>query len=141
MSRGFALSGLLRLRGLQETKAAGDLASANRSLRQRTMERNAMRDAMAAPERAPVDSETLMALVASRASTRGMLLELDTLVSSLDGKAEEARETHGQARKKLKALEKLADRHEVRVRTEALAREQLLLDDLGATSAFEGKTP
>ena len=141
MSRGFALSGLLRLRGLQETKAAGDLAAANRSLRQRTMERNAMRDAMAAPERAPVDSETLMALVASRASTRGMLLELDTLVSSLDGKAEEARETHGQARKKLKALEKLADRHEVRVRTEALSREQLLLDDLGATSAFEGKTP
>ena len=141
MSRGFALSGLLRLRGLQETKAAGDLAAANRSLRQRTMERNAMRDAMAAPERAPVDSETLMALVASRASTRGMLLELDTLVSSLDGKAEEARETHGQARKELKALEKLANRHEVRVRTEALAREQLLLDDLGATSAFEGKTP
>lgn len=141
MSKGFALSGLLRLRGLQETKAAGDLAAANRSLRQRTIERNAMRDAMAAPERAPVDSETLMALVASRASTRGMLLELDTLVSSLDGKAEEARETHGQARKELKALEKLADRHELRIRTEALAREQLLLDDLGATSSFEGKTP
>ena len=140
MSKGFALSGLLRLRGLQESKAAGDLAAANRGLRQRTMERNAMRDAMAAPEQAPVDSETLMALVASRASARGMLLELDTLVSTLDGQADAAREHHRQARQELKALEKLADRHEVTVRTEALAREQLLLDDLGATSAFEGKT-
>ncbi|WP_411730586.1 flagellar FliJ family protein [Paeniglutamicibacter sp.] len=140
MSRGFALSGLLRLRGLQETKAAGDLAAANRGLRQRTLERNAMRDAMASPEQAPVDSATLMALVASRASARGMLLELDTLVSALDGQAEDARENHRQARKELKALEKLADRHEAKVRTEALSREQLLLDDLGATNAFEGKT-
>lgn len=141
MSRGFALSGLLRLRGLQETKAAGELAAANRGLRQRTLERNAMREALAAPEQAPVDSGTLMALVAARASARGMLLELDTLVSTLDGHAQEARETHRHARKDLKALEKLADRHEVTVRTEALSREQLLLDDLGATNAFEGKTP
>lgn len=141
MSRGFALSGLLRLRGLQETKAAGELAAANRGLRQRTLERNAMRDSMATAEQAPVDSETLMALVASRASTRGLLLELDTLVSSLDTEAEQAREAHRQARQELKALEKLADRHATKVRTEALSREQLLLDDLGATNAFEGKTP
>ena len=140
MARGFALSGLLRLRGLQETKAAGELATANRGLRQRTMERNAMRDAMAAPERAPVDSETLMALVASRASARGMLLEMDALVSTLDGQAHAARDTHRRARQELKALEKLADRHEVAVRTEALAREQVLLDDLGAANAFDGKT-
>lgn len=140
MARGFALSGLLRLRGLQETKAAGELAAANQSLRKRNHERNAVREALAGPEEAPLDSETLMALVAARASTRGMLLELDTLVSTLDDQAEQAREKHRQARAELKALEKLADRHEAHRRHEALSREQLLLDDLGATNAFEGKT-
>lgn len=138
MARGFALSGLLRLRGLQETKAAGELAAANHSLRQRTNERDSIRDTMAGPEEAPTDSETLMALVASRASTRGMLLELETLVSSLDEEASVARQKHREARAEMKALEKLADRHAIHMRNEELVREQLLLDDLGATNAFGG---
>ncbi|MGB9035780.1 MAG: flagellar FliJ family protein, partial [Paeniglutamicibacter sp.] len=99
------------------------------------------RESIAAPEDAPVDSGTLMALMAARASTRGMLLELDAVVASLDSDADHAREAHRQARAELKSLEKLADRHEIAVRNQALAREQVLLDDLGATNAFEGKTP
>ena len=141
MSKGFALSGLLRLRGLQETKAAGQLAAANHALRRRTGERNSVRESLAATEDAPVDSETLMALMAARASTRGMLLELDAVVASLDSDADRAREQHRQARAELKSLEKLADRHEISIRNQALAREQVLLDDMGATNAFEGKTP
>lgn len=138
VAKGFALAGLLRLRGLQESKAAGELATANQSLRQRVDERHAMRESMTGGIDTPVDSASLLAMAATRASTRGMLVELDTLVATLDERAALAREAHQQARTEMKSLEKLADRHDLQARQEVLVREQHLLDDLGATNTFEG---
>lgn len=138
-SRSFALAGLLRLRGLQEAQAAGELAAANHKVREHAALHQAVRESIAAPEQAPVDSSTLMALVAARASTRGALLELEGLTDQLETDAVRVRERHRSARVELKALEKLADRHLSAIRHDALVREQALLDDLGATSAFEGK--
>ena len=130
MGRLFPLAGLLRLRELQEKRAAGDLAAANSALHGGREHALHVRDAAAASTTEAMDADALVAIAAARASTRGMLLELDALVESQASRALSAEADYLQARGAAAMLQKLAERHEGTVRTEDLAREQLLLDDL-----------
>ena len=131
MARTFPLAGLLRLRELQEQRAAGELAAANDALRGGRSAAGEVREAAGAGEEPPVDSATMLAVAAARASTGGMLLELDALVRTLEEEAHCAGLEHRRARAEVKALEKLATRHASALRLEDLGREQALLDDLG----------
>lgn len=131
MGRVFPLAGLLRLRELQEKRAAGDLAAANSALHGGRARVLGVRDTVAAAATEPMDGDALLAIAAARASSRGMLLELNALVESQVSDALSAETDYLQARGAAAMLAKLAEKHELTVRTEDLAREQLLLDDLG----------
>ncbi|WP_345075305.1 hypothetical protein [Paeniglutamicibacter cryotolerans] len=131
MGRVFPLAGLLRLRELQEKRAAGKLASANSALHGGQERVLRVRDTVAASTAEPVDADALLAIAAARASSRSMLLELNALVESQATHVLNAETDYLQARGSAAMLQKLAEKHEVMVRTEDLAREQLLLDDLG----------
>ncbi|PQZ96039.1 hypothetical protein CQ018_01780 [Arthrobacter sp. MYb227] len=135
MGRNFPLSGLLRLRELQENKAAGELAAANKALRggQATMRK--VRENTAQTEQNPVDAATMLAAAAARASTSSMLVELNALVQTLNEKAQHALQLHQHARSDVKALEKLAEKHACELRLEDLGREQALLDDLSSSGS------
>ncbi|MFJ6417468.1 flagellar export protein FliJ [Paeniglutamicibacter sp. NPDC091659] len=136
MARTFPLSGLLRLRELQESKAAGELAAANKALRGGKTAVKNVQDAAGVGEEYPVDAATMLAVAASRASTSGMLLELNALVETLNEAAQSAGFEHQRARAEVKALEKLSDRHATALRLEDLGREQALLDDLGSARSL-----
>lgn len=132
MGRNFPLSALLRLRELQESKAAGELAAANHALRGgQTSMRNA-RETVAEAEQYPVDGATMLAAAAARASTSSMLLELTATLETLNEGALAAGRAHQRARSQVKALEKLSDKHASDLRLQDLGREQALLDDLGS---------
>lgn len=137
MGRNFPLAGLLRLRELQESRAAGELAAANRELRGG---RDAMRNAResGSGEQFPVDGASLLAVAAARASTSSMLVELAARVDTLSENASTAGREHQRARSEVKALEKLADQHATALRLEDLGREQALLDDLGSIGSRGG---
>lgn len=138
MSRAFRLAGLLRLRESQEAQAAGNLATANAGLREGTERVDRLRTRA---ESAPVDADSaqaLQAVAAVRASTRGMLIELDGLVESLADEAEAARDTYRLARRDALVLEKLGERHHAALEAADLAREQAALDEV-ASRARHGK--
>lgn len=132
MSRAFRLAGLLRLRESQEAQAAGRLAAANTGLREGHERVNRLRTrAQAAPT--DVDSvAALRAVAAVRASTRGMLVELDGLVESLADEADAARDTYRQARRDALVLQKLGERHQAALVADDLAREQAALDEVAS---------
>jgi len=138
VARGFALAGLLRLRGLQETKAAGELAEANRAVRRSTGQRSAALEQLAADAPEPVDESTLQAIAVARAASRARLLELDAVLAADRNRAAQAAATHQAARQELKSLEKLAEQHTEQRRQQELAREQQLLDDLPTAGGFGG---
>lgn len=139
MGREFRLAGLLRLRDAQEAQAAGRLASANAGLRDGAA-RSARARAEAEDSAAEADSSaTLLAIAAARASTRGMLVELDGLVATLESGARAAAEEHRAARRSAVALQKLGDRHAEERAREDLAREQTTLDELAARGPETGK--
>ncbi|WP_417215253.1 flagellar export protein FliJ [Arthrobacter sp.] len=134
MSRAFRLAGLLRLREFQEAQAAGKLAAANSGLRDGHERVNRLR---ARAEAMPMEAdgvEALQAVAAVRASTRGMLLELDSLVESLAEEADAARDGYRLARRDALVLQKLGERHQAALTAEDLAREQAALDEVASRS-------
>lgn len=135
MGRNFPLAGLLRLRELQESKAAGELAAANNALRGGHTSIRKVQEAAGNTAQYPVDGATMLAVAASRASTSSMLVELTTLVDSLNENAIAAGQEHQRARSEVKALEKLSEKHSMELRIEDLGREQALLDDLGSAGS------
>lgn len=132
MSRAFRLAGLLRLRESQEAQAAGKLAAANAGLREGHERVNRLR---ARAEAAPLEADSIQALqavAAVRASTRGMLMELDGLVENLADEADAARDHYRLARRDALVLQKLGERHHAAQAAGDLAREQAALDEVAS---------
>ncbi|MBM6623485.1 flagellar FliJ family protein [Micrococcaceae bacterium RIT802] len=132
MSRAFRLAGLLRLRESQEAQAAGKLAAANSGLREGHERVNRLR---ARAEATPMEADSMQALqavAAVRASTRGMLMELDGLVESLADEADAARDHYRLARRDALVLQKLGERHHAALAAGDLAREQAALDEVAS---------
>jgi flagellar FliJ protein len=134
MSRAFPLAGLLRLRHAQQDEAGSMLASANARLADATA-RRARTAAMLAGEPVQVtDTATLLALSAARASTRGMLAELDAMAASRRADVDTAQAAYNAARTRSVGLEKLEAKHTERVQAEDARVEQLVLDEVASTS-------
>ncbi len=64
MGRNFPLAGLLRLRELQESKAAGELATANNALRGGHTSIRKVQEAAGNTVQYPVDGATMLAVAA-----------------------------------------------------------------------------
>lgn len=130
MSRLFSLSGLLRVRSIQERQAAQELSRAVIDARQtRTRDRH-LRAALAATESDAVDVRTLAALAATRVASRSMLADLEALSAQQQEAMEAARTAHDDARRSVRGLDRLALAHERRLRAEDLRAEQHELDEI-----------
>jgi flagellar protein FliJ len=133
MNRAFRLAGLLRLRRLEEERAAAELATANAATRTEERERDQLtsRLAVAAFPRQAGESEWLSA-AASRAALAGLVNEAQTTVAVATRRAELAGQDWMFARSRVAMLDKLAERHAHAVRIADEAAEQALLDELAA---------
>ncbi|WP_423921963.1 flagellar export protein FliJ [Frigoribacterium sp. 2-23] len=134
MARPFSLIGLLRLRHAQQDQAAGRLADANERLRDAADRRFAARRTL---DESPVeitDAAMLSAVAAARASTRGMLHELDAVAQKRRAEADEAQAAFTEARRAALGLEKLEAKHVEAEAAADLRDEQLALDEIATTS-------
>jgi len=134
MSRAFPLAGLLRLRHAQQDEAGSVLATANARLTDANARRARMAAVLAGESVEITDSATLFAVSAARASTRGMLAELDAMAASRRAEAESAQIAFSAARTQSIGLEKLEAKHTQRVLAEDAHGEQLVLDEVASTS-------
>jgi flagellar FliJ protein len=134
MGRPFPLAGLLRLRHLEEDQAAGELASANARVRESSARRELARTALGGTPTGPTSIESLYAVAAARASTRGMLADLDALGKRHEAAQDDAQTQFDAAKAQSMRLEKLARRHQDSVVAEDLRDEQIILDEIAATS-------
>ncbi|MGO4690015.1 hypothetical protein [Glaciibacter sp. 2TAF33] len=134
MSRAFPLAGLLRLRHLQQDQAAGELAAANSRLYENTVVAERARTALGGLPTEATSVEALYAVAAARASTRGMLADLDALGRRHTITAQEAQAAFDAARAQALSLEKLEVRHFVEVATLEQHAEQIVIDEIASTS-------
>jgi len=141
MARSFSLVGLLRLRHAQQDQAAGRLAEANERLRDAADRRIATRRTLDDAPQAITDAAMLSAVAASRASTRGMLTELDAVTQRRRADAEEAQVAFTAARRAAVGLEKLEAAHAVEAAAEDLRQEQSALDEIASRTAVASAAP
>ncbi|WP_372594390.1 flagellar FliJ family protein [Actinotalea sp.] len=130
MTRDFRLSGLLRLRRLQEEQAAAALSEANSRTAHAHEEHQAFRAVMSStlfPTHG--DPNEWRAAVADRAAMSAIVGEAAIAVQVTARRAEIAAAEWTAARTTVATLDKLADRHEVLVRAEDERAEQLVLDE------------
>jgi len=130
MSRVFRLTGLLRLRHLQEEQAAAGLALANAAVRA-AQDRQSEAEGMLVMASFPAHANTIGwdAAVATRASLAGLLGEAAVAVDVAARRAEIATLDWSAARSRVATLEKLEDRHVTQVRQDEDHAEQLVLDE------------
>ncbi|WP_217184120.1 flagellar FliJ family protein [Streptomyces sp. AC495_CC817] len=126
----FPLAGLLRVRGAQERLAAERLSAARSDrIRAEDAERSAV-SSLADVSAEIGDGATLMAMAAARAAGRSALSDLQALTALRRDEEAAAHETHIEARRELKGLERMEDAHrreEARAETRA---EQSALDEI-----------
>lgn len=133
----FSLSGLMRVRHAQQQKAMAELSQANQAIRD-VVERRARAERIltgaVGSNSVITDAATLTAVAAARASTRGMLAELDALALSHREAAAQAQAEYNAARARSIALEKLEARHALLAAAEGLRQEQIALDEIASVA-------
>ena len=134
MARLFPLAGLLRLRHLQQDQAAGDLAAANRRLKENAERRTRVRGALAGTATDVENTTALRAAVVARASSRSMLADLEALAIERLSERERAQAVFDAARAKSIGLEKLEEKHTAEVSAEDLHAEQAVLNEIASVS-------
>jgi flagellar export protein FliJ len=138
MARPFSLLGLLRLRHAQQDQAGAVLADANERLREAADERVRAKRTLADEPSEVTDAAMLSALAASRASSRGMLAELDAVTQRRQADADAAQAAFNEARRAAIGLEKLEQKHVAAEAAADLRDEQLALDEIASRSHAAG---
>jgi flagellar FliJ protein len=128
----FRLAGLHRLRRLQEDQAAAELARANAE-RRRAEERRAATAARIAEQ--ALDPERFPVAVAGRAALFGLYAESTAYLALAAERADLAGSAWTEARRAVRMLDKLAERHEAAETAEELRAEQVLLDEAASRTA------
>lgn len=133
----FSLAGLMRVRHAQQQKAMAELSEANRRVRD-VAERRARAEvtlsAAVGTKDVVTDAATLNAVAAARASTRGMLAELDAVAAEHRAQATVAQQEYNASRARSIALEKLEARHLVAAAAADLRDEQIALDEIASVA-------
>ena len=135
MARAFRLASLLRLRQVQQEQAASDLASANARARESAVRLGRARARLGAVDSEPTDATTLYAISAARASSRGMLAELEAVQQLHCADVDAAGAAYAEARSRSLGLEKLETRHVQTEHSAALAAQQAVVDEIATTTA------
>ncbi|GAA4674407.1 flagellar export protein FliJ [Frondihabitans cladoniiphilus] len=141
MASPFSLSGLLRVRHAQQKQAMAELAAANNRVGEIAERRASVEHTLegAVGNKSVVtDAATLNAIAAARASTRGMLTELDAIAAQHRASADLAQAEFNAARARSIALEKLETRHAEAAAAEDLRVEQIALDEIASIAHTRG---
>ncbi|GGD75085.1 hypothetical protein [Microbacterium murale] len=139
MTRDFSLAGLLRVREIQERAAAQRLSRAVIDARHTEARDRRLRTALAGEGTEAVDVRSLAALAAARGAGRSLLADLSSLDAIQQEELAQARSEHADARCAMRGLDRLADAHAVRERTEELRSEQAELDEIASRARAEGE--
>jgi flagellar export protein FliJ len=137
VNRSFSLSGLLRVRSIQERQAAQELSRAVIDADQTRVRDRRLRAALGASDSDAVDTRSLAALAAARVAGRSMLAELQSLAAMQQQAVHEAKAVRDDARREVRGLDRLAEAHALRVRAEELRVEQQELDEIASRSGAE----
>lgn len=127
---GFRLGGLLRLRRLEEERAAATLARANADRTAARERRSRVAMELSGASFDDGDSASFQAAVAGRASLMGLLEESALLLAMTTERADEAQQDWTERRTEVRTLEKLEERHDAAVVAEEGRAEQLLADEV-----------
>ncbi|QGQ20303.1 flagellar export protein FliJ [Cellulomonas sp. JZ18] len=131
MSRQFPLAGLLRVRGMAEDRAAGELASARReqlAAQERARETAEMLGTTGLP--GVHDVVTWQATVAGRLALQSLLVERSDAARRAAEVVDARQDAWSRARTATRTVEKLRDAHEDQVRVEEDRAEQRVLDEV-----------
>lgn len=129
----FRLAGLLRLRRLEEERAAARLAQANAERTAAHHRRDGDVDRIA---RSTLDEDDFTVAVAGRAALFGMYAESTAYLALAIERAEQAGVEWSGARTAVRMIDKLEERHAATEEAEALRAEQLLLDETAIRQAL-----
>jgi flagellar FliJ protein len=132
MARPFSLTGLLRLRRLEEERAGAEVSTARARAAEVAARRRFAENSLANMLSPNGSSESLRWTAAARASSASTLADLDVLEEEWMLRMEEARARHAAARAATIGLEKLEARHNAEVTREELREEQAILDEVSA---------
>lgn len=133
MTRLFPLAGLLRVRTVEaDTRAAAATAAARR-LERTEARRGLVQAQLTEALSAPVDSASLAAVAAARASASSMMAGLDERLRSDRRASDQARLEERDARQRARVVEKLAERHGAIAAGERVREEQRDADELTGT--------
>jgi hypothetical protein len=142
----------MRVRELQEERAAADLADANRAKLAAVLHTEAAGDKLASQsfpdlahsnaydahaEGLEAHSPNWQAVVAGRASVAAMLRESTQALQVASEHAESATEQWTEAKMQAAMIEKLKARHAVEIEAESLREEQVALDETALRKATE----
>jgi len=133
MTKAFRLGGLLRYRRLQEDQASATLARANASRRTHAQRLAAVRGELSEGDADISTVTALKAAAAARATSRSLLLELQTLGAVIEADAHSAQAALVEAKTAASSLEKLAEQHQKNREDAELLDEQKFLDELALT--------
>lgn len=126
----FPLSGLLRVRGVQERAAAEELARASAERAQAEQAQQHAASTLAELSGVIDDAPTLLAMAAARAAGRSALSDLQLLAELSRRHEAQAKSAHVEARRELKGLERLEAGHLRQTAKTELDREQSALDEI-----------
>ncbi|MBO9553083.1 flagellar export protein FliJ [Cellulomonas sp.] len=141
MNRRFPLAGLLRVRAMAEERAAAELATARRDERAAAARARSTEDRLGASGLPTVAEErAFQAAVASRVALASMLVEQRATAVAAQEETERRTEVWSDARRHVRAIERLEERHDDMVRVEEARAEQLVLDEVaGRRAAGQGR--
>jgi flagellar FliJ protein len=128
----FGLAGLLRIRRLKEERAAYEMVRARSRASELASERHQLLDQLEDHAHEARDVRGIHALSAARASTSGMLTELEALSLTQRRLVTDAEAAHREARRDVRAVEKLEEKHVEGERENELRGEQTILDELAS---------
>lgn len=131
----FPLAGLLRVRDAQEQIAAENLSRANHDVAQTEAEERTVAAGIAELSAQIDDPATLMAMAAARAAGRSALGDLQALLEIRRQAAAQARAAHVDARREVKALERLETTHRTAAIRAQQHSEQGALDEIAVMRA------
>jgi flagellar FliJ protein len=134
MMAAFSLAALLRLRRLEHDQAAAEVSLSRARAAELAARRRSTESALSHLASPNGSSHTLAWTAAARAASSSSLGDLQVLKDETDRQTAAAAAVLAQARAQTITLEKLEERHDATVASEALRHEQNTLDELSSRS-------
>jgi flagellar protein FliJ len=135
MANPFSLAALLRIRRLQQDRAAAELSTSRARAAEVASRRRYARNSLSNLMSPGGSAETLRWTAAARSASSSTLGDLSVLEDEWERRMAEAREQLEASRARTIALEKLELRHDEAEEKESLRAEQIVLDEISSRTS------